>query len=47
MAIKRTSAEDTSIQVVSPLFTMPAICSTVGALIGPAATVSCAQAGRP
>ena len=44
MAIKRTNADEISIQVVSPLLTMPAIAAASGALIGPAA--SCAQAGK-
>ena len=33
MLIISTSTDDISIQEVSPLSTMPAICSTVGALI--------------
>src|SRR4051812_17966973 len=44
MLIISTSAEETSIQVVSPLLTMVAICSTVGALISVVAAAA-ADAG--
>ena len=43
MLIINTNTDETSIQVVSPLSTIPTICSMLGALIGPAA--SCAQSG--
>src|SRR6187397_1211270 len=44
MLIISTSAEQTSIQAVSPLLTIVAICSTVGPLIGPAASTTGAAA---